>query len=350
MGKLINFPIVISVVLLLSISIMVLLSSANNLAIQQVNYAIFGMVLYFFISSFDYHLYKDFAKIGLFFILALLILVLILGFETRGAIRWIPLGIINIQPSEFAKPVLIIFLANFWANNPTSWTNLAKSLFFIIPILLLIFKQPDLGTSLTVASLWFGTLFITRINFKKLLTIFILILMSLPIFWYTLQDYQKQRITSFLSPNSDSLGVGYNLIQSTIAVGSGEIFGRGLGYGTQSRLQFLPEYRTDFIFATIAEEFGFLGSVVLLGIYFFLISYCFLVASKSDYFGCLISTGVAIMLFFQVLVNIGMNLGLLPITGITLPLVSYGGSSLISTLISLGFVASVARKKRLEYI
>ncbi len=349
MTKLINFPIVICIILLLSISILVLLSSSNTLAIQQLSFAIFGMILYFLISSFDYHLYKDFAKAGLFFILALLILVLILGFETRGAIRWIPLGIINLQPSEFAKPMLIIFLANFWTNNTASWLNLSKSLLFIIPILLLIFKQPDLGTTLTVASLWFGTLFITRISFKKLLTIFILVILSLPIFWLTLQEYQRQRITSFLSPNSDSLGVGYNLIQSTIAVGSGEIFGRGLGYGTQSRLQFLPEYRTDFIFATIGEEFGFLGGVILLGIYLFLISYCFLVASRADYFGCLIVTGVAIMFFFQVLINIGMNIGLLPITGITLPLVSYGGSSLIATLISLGFVASVARRKRVSH-
>ena len=154
-------------------------------------------------------------------------------------------------------------------------------------------------------------------------------------------------MTSFLSPTADPLGEGYNAIQSTIAVGSGEFSGRGLGHGTQSRLQFLPEFRTDFIFAAIAEELGFLGSILILVIYLWLILYCFKVASGTrDIFGFLMSAGVGINILFQTVVNIGMNIGLLPITGITLPLISYGGSSLLATLISLGFVASVAKKRR----
>ena len=168
--------------------------------------------------------------------------------------------------------------------------------------------------------------------------------LTIPIFWFTLRDFQKERITNFLSPGRDPLGLGYNLIQSTIAVGSGNLFGRGLGHGTQSRLQFLPEYRTDFIFAAISEEMGFLGGVLIIGLYIYLISYCLWVAAKSKfYLGYLITSGVTIMIIFQASINIGMNIGILPITGITLPLVSYGGSSIISTLISLGLVSSVSR-------
>jgi rod shape determining protein RodA len=346
--KLINWPISICIILLLSISIVVLLSSDTTLAIQQLLFAIFGIILYLFISNLDYHLLRSLSKGGYFLILILLILVLILGIETRGSIRWIPLGLINIQPSEFAKPMIIIVLSTFWASNFVSWLNILKSLAFLAPIILLIFKQPDLGTTLTVMSLWMGTLITSRIDYKKLVLIFLGIILVLPLTWFTLKDYQRSRITSFLSPSSDPLGVGYNLIQSTIAVGSGELLGRGLGYGTQSRLQFLPEYRTDFIFASIAEEFGFLGTTLILAIYVFLISYCFFVASKADYFGSLVASGVAILLFFQTVVNIGMNVGILPITGITLPFISYGGSSLISFLISMGFVASVARSKRVD--
>ena len=159
--------------------------------------------------------------------------------------------------------------------------------------------------------------------------------------------YQKDRVINFLSPNSDPLGTGYNLIQSTIAVGSGQIFGRGLGSGTQSRLQFLPEFRTDFIFASISEELGLIGALVILAIYGYLIYYLLSLSDQtSDTFGYIIIYGVATMILFQCFVNTGMNLGILPITGITLPLVSYGGSSLIATLISLGFAASIANMNR----
>ncbi|HKZ34994.1 MAG TPA: FtsW/RodA/SpoVE family cell cycle protein, partial [Patescibacteria group bacterium] len=173
------------------------------------------------------------------------------------------------------------------------------------------------------------------------------VLLVLPGIWFLLREYQKQRIFSFLNPYADPLGTGYNVIQSTIAVGSGQLFGRGLGRGTQSRLQFLPEYHTDFIFATLAEELGFFGSILLLFLFFFLIFHVFETArSAPNTFGVFIAIGVGAMILFQVCVNVGMNIGIIPITGITLPLVSYGGSSLLATLISLGLVASVFCKKR----
>jgi len=343
-----SWPITVCILLLLSIGILVIYSSSPGLALGQFLFAAIGAVLYFFISQINYKAFISFSKGFYIITIVLLILVLILGFETRGSIRWIPLGIFNIQPSEFSKPAIIIFLAQFWAKHNPSWQNIFKSLLFLIPVLLLIFKQPDLGTTLTISAIWFGMLFTSRVSMKKVVTLLLVTVLLIPIVWFTLQDYQRSRITSFLSPETDPLGVGYNLIQSTIAVGSGQFLGRGLGYGTQSRLQFLPEYRTDFIFATIAEEFGFLGSFLIVLIYIFLVSFSLKVTSQADYQGSLMTSGVAVMLTFQTTINIGMNLGLLPITGITLPLISYGGSSLVSTMVSLGLVASVAKANRKE--
>lgn len=342
-----NLPITITSLLLLSIGILVISSSSIPLALQQLAVALVGFIIYLLVSQFDYRSVKNliipFYALGLI----MLVVVQILGFETRGAIRWIPLGIINIQPSELIKPALILVLANFWSKNPADFRGILKSLLWVLPPALLIFKQPDLGSALTIGAIWLGMLIGARISFKKLIILGLVFILIIPLGWFSLHDYQKQRITSFLTPQSDPLGEGYNLIQSTIAVGSGQLWGRGLGRGTQSRLQFLPEYRTDFIFASIAEELGFLGSMIILSLYLFLFIYCLKMAEKSsDQFGFMIIFGVISMLVFQTFVNIGMNMGLVPITGITLPLVSYGGSSMIATLISLGLVASVIRLKK----
>jgi rod shape determining protein RodA len=350
--KTVNWPILIGISLLLSIGILVIFSSvifssSQIIAFQQLIYALVGLLLFFFLSSIDYRIWGNLTKPALFFILFLLVVVFIIGFETRGSVRWIPLGFLNVQPSEFAKPVLIVFLAYFWSKRVPTWKNIGISLLWTAPLLILIFRQPDLGTTLTVASIWFITLLTSRISLKKVILILLLVALIIPAGWFTLQDYQKQRIFTFLSPGADPLNQGYNTIQSTIAVGSGHIWGRGLGQGTQSRLQFLPEYRTDFIFAAIAEELGFLGSILIIGIYLFLVVYCFKIAGEvPDYFGSMIASGTAGMILFQSVVNIGMNIGLLPVTGITLPLLSYGGSSLIATLISLGLVSSVAKSRR----
>lgn len=327
--------------------ILVISSSSINLGLQQVVIAVFGLLLYFFISQLDYRTLTSLIKPIYFLIILLLILVFFLGIETRGAIRWIPLGVINIQPSEFAKPLVILFLADFWSKSKVTWQEILKSLAWLLPILVLVFKQPDLGTTLTIGVIWIGSLIGAGLNIRKALILIAIFTITIPLSLTYLQGYQKDRLTSFLSPEQDPLGQGYNIIQSTIAVGSGQLIGRGLGQGTQSRLQFLPEFRTDFIFASLAEELGFLGSGAIVLIYLFMISYCLLVASRSvDFFGFLICISTAVMLLFQTVVNIGMNIGLVPITGITLPLISYGGSSLISTLISLGLVGSVGRIRR----
>ncbi|MBI3109443.1 rod shape-determining protein RodA [Candidatus Daviesbacteria bacterium] len=333
--------------LLLSIAILVIYSSSKQLAAFQLLFALGGIAAYFFISRFDYRSIRNLTVLLYFVVLALLLVAAILGFETRGSVRWIPLGVINLQPSELAKPVLILLLADFWSKNLPSWSNIAKSLFWTIPPAVLIFNQPDLGSTLTLLAIWLGMLFASKVSPKKIALLVFVVVLIIPVGWFSLRDYQKERLIGFLDPHSDPLGRGYNVIQSTIAVGSGEIFGRGLGRGTQSRLQFLPEFRTDFIFASIAEEMGFVGSLLILVIYLVLIVYCLKVAAQSsDAFGFLLVTGAVSMLWFQVVVNIGMNIGLVPITGITLPLISYGGNSLVATMIVLGLVASVARYKR----
>lgn len=343
----INWPISLSIGFLLSISLLVIYSSSKELALLQATYAAVGLLLYFLLSQFDYRIFRNANYIMYVVILIMLALTLVLGFETRGSIRWIPLGIFNIQPSEFAKPVLILLLANFWSEHIPSWRNIARSLLLVLLPGILIYKQPDLGTFLTLLAIWAGMLFAARISLKKVLVLALIALLTFPVLWLTLHDYQKQRVTSFLSPGSDPLGTGYNIIQSTIAVGSGQLMGRGLGHGTQSRLQFLPEFRTDFIFASIAEEMGFVGSAFILAIYFYLLSYSLRNSQRSpDAYGYLIIFGVVSMIFFQTIVNIGMNMGVFPITGITLPLISYGGSSLISVLLSLGIVSSVIRYRR----
>lgn len=343
---------IIPALLLFSLGIVVIYSSSGVLALQQILFGLVGLMIVFSLRFFDYRLLRSILKPAYFLVTVLLLVTFFLGSETRGSIRWIPLGPFNFQPSEFAKPILILSLAAFWSKHLPSWKSVLKSILIFLPLAVLIFEQPDLGTALTVMFIWMVMLLAANISFKKLLMLSLVGLIILPVGWFLLHDYQRERFVSFLYPAKDPLGVGYNVIQSTIAVGSGELFGRGLGRGTQSRLQFLPEFRTDFIFATMAEELGLFGSLIILILYGVLFGMLFKLLFKlNDQFGELILIGVMSMLFFQTGVNMGMNLGLLPITGITLPLLSYGGSSLITTFLCLGLAFSVKRygvKKREE--
>lgn len=342
----INLPISLISLLLISIGVLVVYSSSKELAIQQLIFTTVGIFFFFLVSQIELQSIKNLIKPLYIFILIMLVAVLILGFETRGSLRWIPLGIFNIQPSEFAKPILILMLAKFWSDRRATWLNILKSLLWVAPFFILVFRQPDLGSALTLIAIWLGMLFVSHVSVKKMLILGVIALIIIPASWLFLHDYQKARVLSFIAPESDPLGRGYNVIQSTIAVGSGELLGRGLGMGTQSRLQFLPEFRTDFIFASIGEEMGFVGAMLILLLNLFLLVYCLRVAQKtSNSFNLLVIIGVVSMLLFQASVNMGMNVGLLPITGITLPLISYGGSSAVATLLSLGMVASSARKR-----
>ncbi len=279
------------------------------------------------------------------YILALLLLTttLIFGVQTRGSTRWIDLGPFSFQPSEFAKPLIILAFAQFLSQSQLHYfSHLLKLIPLVLIPTILVYLQPDLGSAFIFVIVLASMFFAAGLRFRHQLLFLLTGLLASPAFWFLLKDYQKSRLLTFLNPELDPLGKGYNTIQSLIAVGSGQFFGRGLGHGTQSKLRFLPEYQTDFVFASLAEELGFLGSAFLLLTFIFLVTRIFSLASHSTTsFSYLSILGLGIMFASQLFINVGMNLGILPITGITLPLVSSGGSSLLTSLISLGLIISL---------
>lgn len=312
----------------------------------QLFFGLISAIFFLVLAHTDYRLLSNFGWPLYLLSLALLVITLVFGYQVRGAARWLPLGPFQFQPSELVKPLLILSLAS---QLSSPWSNrqlLSLSLFFLLPVGL-IFKQPDLGSSLVVLSSWFGMIFMAGIPVWIILTITLLTAASGPWLWHILADYQKQRLLTFINPGSDPLSSGYHAIQAMITIGSGQFWGRGLGHGTQSQLKFLPERHTDFIFASLAEELGFVAVVLLISLFGLLLWRILMIARQApDRFGSLVCFGIFAQLLFQITINLGMNLGLTPITGITLPLVSSGGSSLIATLASLGLVASIASRRR----
>lgn len=314
---------------------------------------IFGLVIFLAVQSIDYHYFLYFSPLFYFFSVILLILLFVFGQNIRGSVRWFSLGFFQLQPAEMAKPFLIIALASFFdffKEKINSWRILFLVLALMIIPLFLIFREPDLGTFLILA-FGLGAIFLSLpIKLNRLLTLAFLAAVFIPVFYFSLHSYQKGRLLTFLNPSADPLGSGYNVIQSVIAAGSGEIFGRGWGRGTQSHLRFLPEQHTDFIFATFAEENGFLGSMILLLLYVVLFIRSFKVLKETqDFLGTVLVLGSMVVFFSQAAINIGMNLGMLPVTGIPLPLVSYGGSQMVTSLLLLGIIAGVAKGQRTSY-
>ncbi|PIS15364.1 rod shape-determining protein RodA [Candidatus Shapirobacteria bacterium CG09_land_8_20_14_0_10_38_17] len=327
-----------NIIFLTAISLLLLLGTGENLFQDQLVNAIVGFSFFIFFSFFPYQLLK---KISFFLLISSLIflsLPLILGVATRGATRWINLGSFSLQPSEIIKPFAISIIAN---------QGVLLSFLLALPFAILIFIQPDLGSTLSLIC-GFGGVWISKSEARKsFLALLVLGTLLLPILWHFLAPFQKERITSFLHPQSDPLGSSYQSLQAIITVGSGKIFGRGLGLGTQSRLAFLPENHNDLIFASLIESFGLFGGILILASYCLLLWHLISIAKNSeDEFGRLLTLGIFSMLSGQIFINIGMNMGILPITGITLPLISYGGSSYLATMISLGMCHSVFRQSR----
>ena len=279
--------------------------------------------------------------------LALLVLVLVLGREAKGAQRWIPIGPFNLQPSEFAKLLLIVTLANHLSRAGESImtvAGLARSALHVGIPALLIFRQPDLGTSLVVVTIWFGMTYMAGAKWWHLLLCVLALAGAACVLWHSdaLKPYQKQRLVSFLNPDADPQGSGYHIRQSRIAIGSGQLFGKGLYRGTQKQLRFVPESHTDFIFTVVGEEMGFVGCVGLLGLYLLLIWRALRIATVcEDLLGQLIAGGVAVLFLFHVVVNVGMTLGMMPVTGVPLLLFSYGPSSVLSNLLAVGVLQSI---------
>ncbi|MCL4397586.1 rod shape-determining protein RodA [Patescibacteria group bacterium] len=341
-----DFSIVVCILVLCGFGVAIIGSVASSLAASQVFYYLIGFVLFYIFSKIDYRVFGSIWKQIYAVSLGLLLVTLILGLESRGAMRWISILGFRLQFSEVLKPFLLSSLAVFLTEGRTNFKKyLTAALLGVVPMLL-IFKQPDLGSALVYLA-GFGTMiFLSGINIFYLVAAGVGGIIFLPLFWHFLADYQKNRIISFVNPASDPLGASYNAIQATIAVGSGQLFGLGLGRGTQSQLLFLPEHHTDFVFASLAEELGFIGAGVLLLVYFVLIWRIFKISQAApDKLGRVLSSGLAMMLLGQIFINIGMNMGIMPVTGITLPLVSYGGSSVLATFIALGIVENIAQER-----
>ena len=282
--------------------------------------------------------------------LLLLILVLMVGDEGKGAQRWLNLGIIRFQPSELMKLAVPLLVAAYIAERPLppSFLRIAVCLAMIFIPSLLISKQPDLGTALLIVISGLLVIFLSGVSWKFIISFLISVASALPILWYVMHDYQKQRVLTFLNPESDPLGAGYHIIQSKIAIGSGGLSGRGWLEGTQSNLAFLPERSTDFIFSVIGEEFGLIGVGMLLFLYLAVASRGLYIASQAQSsFARLLAGSISLTFLVGVIVNVGMVTGLLPVVGVPLPLISYGGTSMVTLLASFGILMSIHTHRRM---
>jgi len=316
---------------------------------RQSLWALLGFISLIIIIFIDYHNLERYSKVIYFGAIILLIMVIISGRTTYGARRWLAIGPFDFQPSEFAKIALIAFLADFLSENKQKLDNF---FYYLLPfaytglLILLVFMQPDLGTSLVYLAILIIMLFVAGVKLKFLVFTFLAALSSVPVLWTFLKDYQKNRIILFLNPNLDPLGGGYNVIQSRIAIGSGGFLGNGIFSGLQSQLNFLPAQHTDFIFSVVGEELGFVGTILLLGLYAVILWRGIKIALEArDLLGSLLAAGAVSFLFFHIVVNIGMAMGMLPATGLPLPFLSYGGSFMISNLMVIGILLNVQLHK-----
>lgn len=321
-----------------------------TLYIKQIYWIIYGLFAMFIILFIDYHLLAKWIYVLYYITILLLIFVLMFGKVISGAQRWLSFGAITFQISELAKIIIIVLLAKYFDESKVTGLHKLKNLiipfiFVAIPFIL-IAKQPDLGTSMVLFFTFVLTILIIGINRRSLIWLACMATISLPFAWFCLKDYQKKRVLILINPNLDPLGMGYHTMQSKIAIGSGGLLGKGLFAGTQSRLNFLPERHTDFIFSILAEETGFIGSIVLIILYFILILKGISIIHRcKDKLGLTIAVGIVCMLSISILINIGMTVGLFPIVGIPLPLMSYGGSSTITTFIALGILMNIGMRK-----
>lgn len=324
---------------------------------RQIIWVLLGAIFFFIMSNFNYRHFWDWTYFLYALALLLLLLVFILGIVRLGAQRWLRFAWLNFQPSELVKLIVLIFLARYFSAKSVDNVSLAASGFgilraVILPLIFvaipmgLVIQQPDLGTATIIFFIFLSLLYLSRVRLRYILILLSVIILSFPILWHFLRGYQKERLLVFLNPNIDPLGAGYTVIQSRIAIGSGGFLGKGWLSGTQSQLHFLPESHTDFIFATFVEEWGLLGSALLLGLYYLLIRLGLLIAQRtSDHFGKLLAYGISLMLGIQACINIAMTLGIAPVVGLPLPLMSYGGSSILITFMALGILANIDRRR-----
>lgn len=325
------------------------LSFAESFVFKQISWIAFGALLLLLIVNISYQKFIDISYFLYAINIILLILVLIMGRERLGAQRWFTIGNFTLQPSEFIKINFILTLANYLGSKKG---NLEDPRGLIVPLMLLgvpfllVLIQPDLGTALLLVPIFLSMMFVAGARPKYLNTLVILGVTLMPFFWHFLKDYQKQRLVVFLNPNVDPLGAGYTIIQSKIAVGSGGLIGKGWLAGTQNQLNFLPERHTDFIFSVIGEEWGLFGALILVLLFFMIVRRGFDIAhSTNDMYGKLVATGIIVLIALQVTTNIAMTIGMMPVVGIPLPLISYGGSSMLTTFIAIGLLLNIGMRR-----
>ena len=331
-------------------------SGADYFFIRQLVWVLVSIAAFFFASAVDWRFLKRSGVLaGLFVSMALILLALFgLARTVRGVQSWLTFGGISLQPADFAKLILVILLAKYFSRRHIEIANVRHILVsgvYAFIFFVLVFLQPDFGSAMIIFAIWLGMVLVSGINKRHLLIVFLVGIAAFLFAWTSvLHDYQKARVETFLNPLSDIRGSGYNVYQSMVAVGSGQLIGKGVGLGTQSRLKFLPEYQTDFIFAAFAEEWGFVGVIILFLLYGIVFWRIITTAQHgASNFESLYGLGVAIMLMSHFAIHIGMNIGLLPVTGLPLPFMSYGGSHLLMEFIALGILQSQRRYTRVSH-
>ena len=326
-------------------------SDLSNLFLQQIVWLAVGWGIFFTLTLTDYQFFNRTAYLFYGINVLALVLVEVIGTEIAGVSRWLNLGFFRYQPSETMKLCVVLAMGRYLSGKSFPDGMGLKDLF--VPMLIvfvpaaLIAKQPDLGSASILVAIGAAMCLFARVRPRIIISALVLALITAPMAWtFALKDYQRDRIRTFLSPNSDPKGAGYHSIQSRIAVGSGKVLGKGFRKGTQAQLEFLPERHTDFIFSVLGEEHGFIGSITTIALFLVLMVLGVIIASSArDKYGALIAVGVVLFLFFHVFVNVGMVIGLLPVKGSPLPLFSYGGSSMLATMLGLGLVSSVSYRK-----
>ncbi|MBN2388547.1 MAG: rod shape-determining protein RodA [Anaerolineales bacterium] len=323
---------------------------------RQITWASLGFVVILIVAGVDYRFWGGAVKWMYFAIVLFLLLLYFIGGATFGAVRWIETGLVSIQPTELAKIVVILALAAYFAryyDEPRTWFWLLRSLLIAGGIAGFIYIQPNLSNVIVILVIWGAMAWISGLEWRQLIVILLVgLVLGVVAFFFFIEDYQQARIVTFLFPDPDARhGATYNVLQALTALGSGGWAGRGYGLGTQTQLRFMKVRHTDFIFSAIGEEFGFIGAVLVIAMIGFIIYRCLRAARLArDPLGTLISYGVAILIFFQAAVNIAVNLNLIPVTGLPLPFISYGGSGLLSLMIGIGLVESVVmRHKPLDF-
>ena len=356
-GQGLNWGLILTVFLLGLVGVGTLYSAAGGSfepwAWRHALRLIVGLFLMLVVAALDVRVLYNGAYLVFGALLLLLLSVQLFGDVTMGAKRWIDLGIVTVQPSEFIRLGVILALARFYQSIHQDVVSHFQNLFvpalvILVPVMLII-NQPDLGTTIMLAVSGVGVLFLAGLNWRYFAAGAVGIVATVPLVWQRLFDYQKERVLVFLNPERDPLGAGYHIIQSKIGIGSGGLFGKGFSEGTQSRLNFLPEKHTDFVFTIYAEEMGFIGSVFLLVLFvLLLVQLAFIANQMRNQFARLVVGGIGFSLFVYIFINLAMVMGLAPVVGVPLPFISYGGTSMLTFLISIGVVLSLERQVRVE--